>query len=263
MKKYNFLLINLFIVAALLFTTCKKKQYNLLPEPMLIAMAEENYRQILDSSIIISSGSDYMQIQKVGKNIASVVEKYLKQHGKEKDISLFNWEINLIQSDNVNAWCMPGGKIAFYTGILPYTQTEAGVAVVMGHEVAHAVARHGNARMSQELLKSAGGMLLSIFIANKKEETQAIFMTVFNVGTELGYILPYSREHELEADYLGLIFMAMAGYNPQEAIDFWDRMSQNSSNTPQILSTHPSDKTRIEELKKHLPEALEIYNGGS
>ncbi|NLT52551.1 MAG: M48 family metallopeptidase, partial [Ignavibacteria bacterium] len=175
----------------------------------------------------------------------------------------YNWEFNLVESDEANAWCMPGGKVVFYTGILPLTQTETGVAVVMGHEIAHAVAEHGSERMSQQMLTQLGAVALSEALQSNSEQTQQIAMTAFGLGAQFGVILPFSRKHESEADHLGLIFMAMAGYNPREAVPFWKRMAANGGGQvpPEFMSTHPSDATRIADIESLLPEALKYYIG--
>ncbi|MGB5028155.1 MAG: M48 family metallopeptidase, partial [Chitinophagaceae bacterium] len=173
----------------------------------------------------------------------------------------FKWETNLVDDKTVNAWCMPGGKIVVYTGILPITQNEAALAAVMGHEVSHALLQHGNQRMSQGLLQQLGGVALSVAVANKPQETQNLFLGAYGAGSQLGILLPFSRKHELEADRYGLIFTAMAGYNPQEAIGLWERMEKasNGQKPPEFLSTHPSEGHRIEQLKKYMPEALQYY----
>jgi predicted Zn-dependent protease len=173
----------------------------------------------------------------------------------------YQWEYNLVDSKEVNAWCMPGGKIVVYTGLLPVTQNEAALAVVMGHEVTHALAKHGNERMSQGMLQQVGQVALSVALANKAAETQNVFMTAYGVGTNVGLVLPFSRRDEYEADQFGLTFAAMAGYNPQEAISLWERMEKMSGGNkpPEFLSTHPSEGNRIERLKKQMPEALKYY----
>jgi predicted Zn-dependent protease len=166
----------------------------------------------------------------------------------------------LVESDEINAWCMPGGKVVVYTGILPLTRDETGLAVVMGHEVAHAVASHGAERMSQGLLVEFGGAALSAALNQQPARTKELWMTAFGVGTQVGLMLPYSRTHETEADHLGLIFMAMAGYDPRAAVDFWTRMSQaGGASPPEMLSTHPSDQTRIRNIESFMPEALSYY----
>ncbi len=175
----------------------------------------------------------------------------------------FDWEFNLIESEAVNAWCMPGGKIVFYTGILPLTKNRDGLAVVMAHEIAHAIANHGNERMSQGLMTQLGGMALAKAIEEKPEQTQQLYMAAFGLGSQVGVLLPYSRLHEYEADELGLIFMTMAGYDPNEAVAFWQRMSDMSGpKPPEFISTHPADKNRIEQIKKLLPK-MEKYKPGN
>jgi predicted Zn-dependent protease len=174
----------------------------------------------------------------------------------------FNWEYNLVDDKAVNAWCMPGGKIVVYTGLLPVTQNEAALAVVVGHEVSHALLQHGNQRMSSQLGAELVGAGLQVALANKPTETQNIFLAAYGAGTTVGVLLPFSRKQELEADRFGLIWTAMAGYNPQEAIALWERMeraSQGGQKPPEFLSTHPSEGTRIDELQKYMPEAMKYY----
>ena len=176
----------------------------------------------------------------------------------------YSWEFNTVESKEANAWCMPGGKVVVYTGLLPITQNEAALAIVIGHEIAHSIARHGNERMSQAMVQQMGGMALEIALAQKPEETQNLFMTSYGIGSQVGAMLPWSRQQETEADQYGLIFSAMAGYDPQEAIPFWQRMSdQSGGNPPEFLSTHPSDETRLRKLKQFMPEALKYYKGSN
>jgi predicted Zn-dependent protease len=173
----------------------------------------------------------------------------------------YQWEYKLVDSKEANAWCMPGGKIVVYTGLLPITQNEAALAAVMGHEVTHAIFYHGNERMSQGLIQQLGGVALQVAVANKPAATQNLFMNAYGVGSQVGVLLPFSRKHELEADRYGLIWTAMAGYNPEEAIRLWERMEKasNGQKPPEFLSSHPSEGTRIEQLKKYMPEALSYY----
>ena len=172
----------------------------------------------------------------------------------------YKWEYNLVESKDVNAWCMPGGKIVIYTGLLPVTQNEAALAIVMGHEVSHAILQHGNERMSQGLVQQLGGVALSVALANKPAATQQLFQTAYGVGSQVGVMLPFSRKDELEADEYGLYWAAMAGYNPQEAIPLWQRMaSSGGQKPPEFLSTHPDDGHRIEKLQEHMPQALQYY----
>ena len=185
----------------------------------------------------------------------------MKQNNFSDQLRDYEWEFNLVQNDQVNAWAMPGGKVVVYTGILPITKDETGLAVVLGHEIAHAIAEHGNERMSQQMLQQIGAVGLMVAMKDEPAQTQAIWMSVYGMGTEVGVMLPYSRTHESEADHMGLIFMAMAGYDPHEAPNFWQRMStsKNGGSPPEILSTHPSDETRINNLNSWIPEAMKYY----
>lgn len=238
-----------------------RQQFNMIPESQLVAMSMTNYDQFLSENKISDDRQKTDMVKRVGNKIAVAVGEYLEQNGLSSRIQGYNWEFNLVDDDIPNAWCMPGGKVVVYTGILPYTQTEAGLAVVMGHEIAHAIARHGNERMSQAMLIETGGLALAAAIDSKPEETKGLFMMAYGVGTTVGLSLPYSRAHETEADKLGLIFMAMAGYNPQEAVDFWGRMAQSGGQKPpEFLSTHPSDQTRIADLTAFMPEAMKYYH---
>lgn len=199
-------------------------------------------------------------VKRVGQRIQVAVEKYMADNNLRRQLEDYLWEFNLVESKEINAWCMPGGKVVVYTGILPITKDENGLAVVMGHEIAHAVAKHGNERMSQGLLTEMGGVALTVALRDKPAQTQQLFMTAFGVGAQVGVLLPFSRVQESEADHLGLIFMAMAGYDPHGAVTFWERMAQQGgAKPPEFLSTHPSDETRINKIKAELPEALQYY----
>lgn len=239
-----------------------RKQMNLLPESQLMGMSLTNYQQFLsDNKTIAASGNaSAAMVQNVGKKIAAAVTKYMNDNGHAKRIEGYNWEFNLVDDSQVNAWCMPGGKVVVYTGIIPVVQNETGLAVVMGHEIAHAIARHGNERMSQQMVIQTGGTALASVMDTAPDLTKNLFLTAYGVGSNLG-MLKYSRNHELEADKLGLVFMAMAGYNPAEAVGFWERMSALSGGAKpmELMSTHPSDDRRIEEIKAFLPEANKYY----
>jgi predicted Zn-dependent protease len=200
-------------------------------------------------------------VKRVGSRIQKAVEQYCDKNCTEDRLKGYEWEFNLIEDPNVNAWAMPGGKTVVYTGLLPVTQTEAGLAVVMGHEIAHAFARHGSERMTQGLIVEMGGMALSNALASRPAQTQDLFMRSYGIGTQVGVLLPYSRKQESEADHLGLIFMAMAGYNPNEALSFWQRMaaSKKGAAPPELLSTHPADSTRIRDIENLMPEAMTYY----
>lgn len=257
-----------FIVAAFLVACSKnaltgKSQLTLLPEAELQTMATGEYQTFLSTNKVVgvSNNRDAEMVNRVGQRIVKAVQTYYADKGMSDKLTGFKWETNLVEDKAVNAWCMPGGKIIVYTGILPVTQNEAALAAVMGHEVSHALLQHGNQRMSQGLLQQLGGVALSVAVADKPAETQNLFLTAYGVGSNVAVMLPFSRKHELEADRYGLIWTAMAGYNPQEAIGLWERMEKlsNGQKPPEFLSTHPSEGRRIEQLQKYMPEALSYY----
>jgi len=238
-----------------------RKGLHLVPESELLTLSFQQYNDVIKKSKLSTDQKKIQMVRRVGERIARSSEAFLRESGRGDQISNYKWEFNVIEDDKVvNAWCMPGGKVAVYTGILPYTQDETGLAVVLGHEVAHAIADHGNERMSQALLANMGGMALSVALANKPSQTRELFMTVFGAGATVGFLLPYSRLHESEADRIGLMFMARAGYDPRAAIPFWERMNkQEGAKPPQFLSTHPAPESRIANIKTHIPEALPYY----
>lgn len=252
-----------FVIACTTNPLTKKSQLTLLPESELQAMGTQQYQQFLSTNRVVSASNnrDAEMVKRVGQRIARAVESYYAQNGISDKLAGFRWEYNLVDDKAVNAWCMPGGKIVVYTGLLPVTQNEAALAVVIGHEVSHALLQHGNQRMSQGLLQQLGGVALSVAVANKPVETQNLFMTAYGAGTTVGLILPFSRNQELEADRFGLIWTAMAGYNPQEAIPLWERMERASQgqSPPEFLSTHPSEGRRINQLQRIMPEAMKYY----
>lgn len=257
----------LVLIFSLLFITCStvpitgRKQLSIIPASQIQTMSFSNYDEFLNTNKVIQSGKNAEMVKRVGKKIQFAVESYFAQKKMSSALKGYSWEFNLVEDPSVNAWCMPGGKVVVYSGILPVTQNETGLAVVMGHEVAHAVAGHGNERMSQGLMVQFGGMALEKALEQKPEETRQLYMSAFGMGAQLGVMLPYSRLHESEADHLGLIFMAMAGYDPHSAVDFWQRMSANKGGQapPEFMSTHPADDTRIKQIQKLLPEALKHY----
>jgi len=238
-----------------------RKQLSIIPESQINAMSFSQYDQFIAEHKLSDNQEQTAMVKRIGLNIQRAVEQYFAEKGQSAALRNYAWEFNLVEDSLINAWCMPGGKVVVYTGILPVTQTEAGLAVVMGHEIAHAIAEHGNERMSQGLITQFGGMALSKALEDKPEQTQNLFMTAFGVGAQVGVLLPYSRLHESEADHLGLIFMAMAGYDPNSAVAFWQRMAdmKGGAAPPEFLSTHPSDETRIKKLKELLPEAMTYY----
>ncbi len=237
-----------------------RKQVNLFPESQMVSMSLTQYDDFISKAKLSANKEQTEMVKRVGKNMSAAVEKFLNDHGYADEVKNFKWEFNLVDDETPNAWCMPGGKVVFYTGILPYTKTEAGIAVVMGHEIAHAVARHGNERMSHQMGVQAVATGLDIYMAEKPEATKQIYMGAFGLGAQYGVMLPFSRSHETEADKMGLVFMAMAGYDPAEAIDFWTRMAQSGGQKPpEFMSTHPADETRINNIKAYLPEAQKYY----
>lgn len=238
-----------------------RRQLSLVPESEMITMSFTNYSEFMKTNPVSADKVNSSLVQEVGKNISAAVIKYFADNNLSSRLDGYQWEFNLIKNDTTpNAWCMPGGKVVVYSGILPYTKDKDGLAVVVSHEVAHAVARHGNERMSQELLAQYGSVVLSEALKNKPDQTKTIFGSAYGLGAQFGVMLPFSREHELEADKLGLIFMAMAGYDPQTAIAFWERMaSMGGQKPPEFMSTHPSDATRIQKIKDALPEVMTYY----
>ena len=255
------------MILALFLQSCSKvpvtgrKQVNLLPESTLMDMSLTNYREFLSQNPAVGSGHvNGDMVKRVGNKMASAVEKYLKKKGLSKRIKDYKWEFNLVNDNTVNAWAMPGGKVVVYSGIMSVAQDETGLAVIMGHEIAHAIARHGNERMSQQLLLQAGGLGLAVALDQKPALTRDLFLLSYGVGTSIGS-LKFSRDHELEADKMGLVFMALAGYDPEAAVGFWQRMAaQGGAKPPEFLSTHPSDERRIKDIKAFLPEAKKYYN---
>ncbi len=254
------LFISLFTVSCATVPITGRSQLQLIPDSEMLAMSFQQYDEFLGQNALSRDSYQTQTVRRVGNNIAHAVEQFFRDNNMAQEIQNYSWEFNLVESDDVNAWCMPGGKVVVYTGILPLTRDETGLAVVMGHEVAHAVASHGAERVSQGLLVQFGGTALSAALSQQPTATRELWMTAFGVGTQVGVMLPYSRTHETEADRLGLIFMAMAGYDPRAAVDFWTRMSQaGGAGQPEIISTHPSDQTRIRNIENFMPEALGYY----
>lgn len=258
--------LSLALAALLLLAACAtvpltgRKQLNFISDSQMNSMSFQQYDQVLAQSTLSRNAEQTEGIRRVGRRIQGAVEEYFRRNGMSDQLAGYQWEFNLIQSDQANAWCMPGGKVAFYTGILPLCKDDTGVAVVMGHEVAHAVAKHGGERMSQGLLMQMGGLALSEALKSKPDQTRSLYMTAFAVGAQFGAVLPFSRAHETEADRMGLIFMALAGYDPREAPKFWERMAAEGGATPpEFMSTHPSDQTRMRQLQEFMPEALGYY----
>jgi len=239
-----------------------RRQLSIIGNSEILPMSYDQYSQVMAESRVVTQTPQGQQVVNVGNRIAKAVEVYLNEQGYADQLEGYAWEFNLIESDQVNAWAMPGGKIAFYTGIMPITQNEAGIAVIMGHEVAHAIANHARERMSQGLV--ANGLLggLQVAMGQNPSLTQTLFLQAVGFGGQVG-MLRFSRDQELEADELGLTFMAIAGYDPREAPRFWERMEAQAGGgerPPEFLSTHPGPNRRIEQLNKMMPAAMEYYN---
>ena len=241
-----------------------RQQLDLIPSSTMLSMSNEQYSAFLSSNKLSTDRENTELVKRVGTRIQSAVERYFRTENLSNQLNGYDWRFNLIENKDANAWAMPGGRVVVYTGLLPITQTEAGLAVVMGHEIAHAVAEHGSERMSQQLLAQFGGMALSEALSKNPQKTQQIWMTAFGLGAQYGALLPFGRLQENEADHLGLIFMAMAGYNPNEALTFWKRMSEGKSGSPpEFMSTHPSDATRIAKIGQEMPEAMKYYRAST
>ena len=262
MKKIiAFLIFGLIVYGCATVPLSGRRQLSIVNNSEVLPLAYDQYGQVLKESKVLTNTKEGQQIVTVGKRIADAVDIYLNNNGYSSITDGFKWDFNLLESDQVNAWCMPGGKVAFYTGILPICENETGIAVVMGHEVAHAIASHARERMSQGMV--ANGLIggLQAAMGENPTLTQTIFLQAVGMGGQVG-MLKFSRDQELEADQLGLIFMAIAGYDPREAPDFWTRMNAQSEGArpPEFLSTHPGPERRIEQLNKQMNDALKYYN---
>lgn len=265
-----FKIINRFLpgfIIFLLLTACAevpithRQSLQLLPESELVSLSLREYDQVLRKSRLSGDRRQVQMVRRVGWKIAKAAEVFLAESGRQSQIRNLRWEFNLIENDKAaNAWVMPGGKAAVYTGILPYAKDENGLAVILGHEIGHAIAGHGNERMSQALLSQMGGVALSVALSENSSHTRNLFMQAYGAGATIGFLLPYGRLHESEADRIGLALMARAGYDPREAIPFWQRMNRKAGRRPpEFLSTHPAPATRIANIKKYIPEAMRYY----
>ncbi len=254
-----------FLFAALL--SCEtvpitgREQIAFIPSSTILPMSFNNYHDFIAGHKVIEHTPEAEIVTRVGVRIEHAVERYFSEHGLSSRLSGYQWEFHLVEDKEANAWCMPGGKVVVYSGILPITRDENGLAVVLGHEIAHAVANHGDERMSQALLVQMGGLALDAALSQNPKETNSLFIAAYGAGAQVGILLPYSRLHESEADHLGLIFMAMAGFDPHHALEFWERMagSQHGEKPPVFLSDHPADEKRIEDIRRLIPEAMEYY----
>jgi len=236
-----------------------RRQLSLVSDSQIMTLSSQQYAEVLSTSKLSSDANATAMVKRVGQRIQRAVEQYMAQNNLQNELAGYQWEYNLLEDPQVNAWCMPGGKVAVYTGILPLTRDENGLAVVLGHEISHAIAKHGSERMSDQLVAQYGGQALSSVVSSNPTQVNNMLLTAVGAGTQLG-LLKFSRNQESEADHLGLIFMAMAGYDPQTAVPFWERMAaQSQGGTPAFLSDHPADAQRIADIQRLMPEAQKYY----
>jgi len=255
------------VFASFLLVACStvpvtgRSQLNLIPGSSMLSMSAQQYGTFLKENKLSQNQQQTATVKRVGTRIQDAVERYFASSGLQDYLKKYTWEFNLVEDKQVNAWCMPGGKVVVYTGIMPIARDDAGLAVVMGHEIAHAIAEHGNERMSQGLLAQLGGTVLATALSTQPDTTRQLWMSVYGVGAQYGALMPYGRMQESEADHLGLVFMTMAGYDPNEAVAFWERMAAQKGGKapPEFLSTHPADATRIANIKRLIPEVLAKY----
>jgi predicted Zn-dependent protease len=257
----SLLLACVFVIGCATVPFTGRSQLSLVPQADLVTSASESYNQLLAQSQLSTNSEDTRAVVHVGERVAMAAEDFMREMGMTGELRYYDWEFSLIEEDEtINAFCMPGGRIGVFTGILPVARDDNGLAVIMAHEVAHALANHSGERLSQLLLAELGGMALSSAMQEKPQEAQELAMMAFGLGAQLGVLLPYSRQHESEADRIGLILMSRAGYDPRHAIPFWSRMNeQGGARPPEFLSTHPAPDTRIAQIKSYLPEALQYY----
>lgn len=251
------------VLSIILVMSCAKNPFTgkstlaLVSNSEILPSAFQQYSQFLSENKVVTGTTDAKRVENVGMKIKTAAERWLNANGHSNYLEGYAWEYKLVESKEVNAWCMPGGKIVFYTGIMPICKDDAGMAAVMGHEVAHALANHGQQRMSAGVLQQAGAVGVGLATGNKSQETQQLAMTAYGATTQFGGMLPFSRAHESEADMIGLTLMAIAGYNPDNAVTFWERMAAQSGGQapPEFMSTHPSNATRIANIKSLIPQA--------
>lgn len=253
-------------VALMLLAGCSsvpltgRKHVLLVSDQEVLSSSLTQYNDYIKTATKSSNAKQSAMVTRVGQKIAAATEQYLRQNGLESEVKNFAWEFNLVKDQQLNAFCMPGGKIVVYEGLLGIVSSDDELAVVVGHEVAHAVAKHSNERMSQQLMAQYGAAILGQAVSNRSTAVQQLATSVYGIGAQYGVMLPFSRKHESEADYMGLVFMTMAGYNPDAAVGFWQKMSAGGSGSvPEFMSTHPSDATRIAEIKRWLPEIKAKY----
>jgi predicted Zn-dependent protease len=260
-KCFGISLLGLLVFSCNSVPITNRKQLSLLPESQLIGMGLTEYKSFLSQHPAVSGvNANSELVKRVGGKIQVAVGKFFQQKGLSSRLSGYNWEFNLVNSPEANAWCMPGGKVVVYSGLLPITQDENSLAFVMGHEIAHAVARHGNERMSESIIAEAGALALDTYLQIQQSKSRNLFNQAYAIGTQVGVMLPFSRTHESEADKMGMVFMALAGYDPGKSPEFWKRMAAHGGKKPpEFLSTHPSDATRQKAMQDFLPEAMKYY----
>lgn len=266
-NKHNlFKTISIAIVAILFANSCGtvavtgRKQLMLVSDEDVLSLSNKSYKEYMDTAKVSTDKKNTEMVVRVGTRLANAVEEYLKANGLESECKNFAWEFHLVQDKEANAFCMPGGKIVVNEGLLPITQTEGALAVVLGHEIAHAVAKHSAERMSHQILANYGASALGAILSGQSAATQAVSQAVYGLGANYGVMMPFSRKDESEADHMGLIFAAMAGYDPQVAVPFWQRMQAAGTKVPEFFSDHPSDANRIAQIQKEMPEAMKYYN---
>ncbi len=251
-----FLMLSLLLYSCSTVPITERKRVNIVDDAQILPASFAQYENFLKENSLSTDAKMAAEIKNVGLRISKSVDRFMRANGMTEEANNYQWEFKLVQDDQMNAWCLPGGKVVFYTGILPVCQNTDGIAAVMGHEIAHAFAKHGQERMTSSYGQQLGGIAVAIGTSGQNYETQMLWNSVYGISSQVG-MLAYSRTHETEADKLGMVFMIMAGYDPEESIQLWKRMKENSKGEapPEFLSTHPSDDTRIEELKKYLPVA--------
>lgn len=255
----------LVLIVCLVLAACStvpitgRKRVNVVSDDEILPASFQQYDYFLKENKLSTNAAKSAEIKEIGKNISKAVDAFMRANGMTAEADKYRWEFNLVEDETMNAWCLPGGKVVFYEGILPICANEDGIAAVMGHEIAHAFAKHGQERMTSAYGQQLGGIAVAIGTSGESSETQILWNTVYGVGSQVG-MLAYSRTHETEADKLGMVFMIMAGYNPEEAIQVWVRMKEKSQGNapPEFLSTHPSNDTRIKNLQEYLPTAISL-----
>jgi predicted Zn-dependent protease len=255
-KQLVYLMLILFVYSCSTVPITERKRVNIVDDSQILPASFAQYENFLKENKLSTDAKLTSEIQNVGLRISKSVDRFMRANGMTAEANNYQWEFKLVQDDQMNAWCLPGGKVVFYTGILPVCKNTDGIAAVMGHEIAHAFAKHGQERMTSAYGKQLGGIAVAIGTSGQNYETQMLWNSIYGISSQVG-MLAYSRTHETEADKLGMVFMIMAGYDPEEAIQLWKRMKDNSKGEapPEFLSTHPSNDTRIEDLKKYLPVA--------